>query len=92
MQRSMLVIALAVMLSGCVAVWMSGYQVASETSDAITIKYDHHFASLSDVSMVAEASCERFDKRALSTGGSTSMWGLTTVKFSCVKRPHSTGR
>jgi hypothetical protein len=92
MRECLFVIALAVGLTGCVAVWMSGYKVEVESSDAVTIKYDHHFASLNDVAMVAEASCERFGKRAVSTGGSTSIWGLTTVRFACVERPNSTGR
>jgi hypothetical protein len=92
MQRSMLAIALAVGLTGCVAVWMRGYNVESESSDAVTIKYDHHFASPGDVAMVAEASCERFGKRAASTAESTSLWGLTTVRFVCVEPSHPTGR
>jgi hypothetical protein len=86
------IIALAVGLTGWVAVWMSGYKVERENSDAVTIKYDHHFASPSDVAMVAEAGCERFGKRALPTGGSTSIWGLTTERFACVERSWSTGR
>jgi hypothetical protein len=90
MPKKTLLLTFAVGLSGCVAVWGRGYQVESESPDAVTIKYDHHFASPDDVAMVAEANCERFDKSARSSSSSTSIWGLTSVSFVCAGRRNST--
>lgn len=85
MSRTTLLIFIALALSGCVAVWGHAYNIESQDADSIIIKYDRHFASSGDVQNVAQASCARYGKDAASQGESTSIWGLTTVPFACVK-------
>jgi hypothetical protein len=86
MIRAAVVAVVAVGLPGCVALWGGGYHIESENSQSITMKYDSHFASLSEVQNVAEAECRHYGKRAISQN-STSAWGITTVVFDCVAKP-----
>jgi hypothetical protein len=88
MFRTPLAFAIAVALTGCVAVWGRGYNVEAANSASVTIKYDRHFSSLSEVEAVANASCGGFGKHQVSRGESTSPWGLTTVTFACVEQQH----
>ncbi len=73
-------------LTGCVAVWGRAYDVDAASPSAVSIKYDAHFTSASNVQKVAQAKCGRYDEVAISRGESTSLWGITTADFACVNR------
>jgi hypothetical protein len=83
MLRAILIVLAINTLVGCVAVWGRAYQIGAETANSVTIKYDGHFTSSGNVDRVAQASCQKFGKAAAKQDESTSIWGLTTVVFTC---------
>lgn len=83
MPRTLLTLALAIVLSGCVAVWGRAYTIEAENTDAVTIKYDRHFTSAEDIRKIAAASCAQSGKSPGEPHETTSMWGLTTAFFAC---------
>jgi hypothetical protein len=86
MTRLASVVFAAIALAGCVAVWGRAYDIDAADSGAVAIKYDAHFTSAGNVLQVAQASCERYDKVAISREESTSLWGITTARFDCIGR------
>ncbi len=86
MHKPLVVVLAAILLSGCVAVWGRSYEIESETSEAVTIKYDRNFTDLQEVKKVAQANCAEIGKDAVERGETTSIWRITTVDFGCVKR------
>ena len=80
------ILLLSIALTGCVAIWGAGYEIQSQGADSITIKYDEHFASLSEIQKVAQANCDAYDKDAVKRAETASPWGITTVSFACAKR------
>ncbi len=86
MFRMPLVFGIAIVLTGCVAVWGSGYNIEAANSASVTIKYDRHFSSRGDVEAAANANCSQFGKHPVSRGELTSAWGLTTVTFDCIEQ------
>lgn len=85
MHKLAAIVAMAVALSGCVAVWGRPYEVETQTSESVTLKYDRNFASLGDVEKVAQANCAELGKSAVKKNETTSIWRISTVTFDCVK-------
>jgi len=85
MHRAAVLLLIAVGLSGCVAVWGRAYNIESETSESVTIKYDRNFTTLKDVNKVAQANCAEIGKKAVERHATTSIWQITTVTYGCVK-------
>jgi len=86
MSKVVIAAAIALTLCGCVAVWGRAYNIESANSDSVVIKYDGHFTSPGAVQNVAQARCAQRGRNAVSQGESTSIWGLTTVSFTCTER------
>ncbi len=86
MTRLACVVLAAISLAGCVAVWGGAYDIDAADAASVAIKYDAHFTSAGNIRQVAQASCERYDKVAVSRQELTSLWGITTARFACVER------
>ena len=84
MRRAVAMAMMLTALAGCIAVWGRGYDIEDETSESITIKFDEHFADLSDVEVVAREHCGRYRKTAVLRERTKSMWGITTLDFGCL--------
>ncbi len=84
MSRIVCAVVAALSLAGCVAVWGGAYDVDSADPTSVAIKYDAHFTSVGNIERVAQTSCGRFDKVAVSEAESTSLWGITTARFACI--------
>ena len=83
MSKAALIILVATALTGCVAVWGSAYKVEAADENSVTIKYDGHFTSSTNVHNVAEANCQKFGKSPVKQDESKTIWGLTSVVFVC---------
>lgn len=79
------IVAIPLLLSGCVAVWGGSYQIESQTPEAIIVQYDTNFIDESDVQKLASEHCQTVHKTALLQAHDTNMWNISTEKFLCQK-------
>jgi hypothetical protein len=76
------ILALAI-LSGCVMAWGGSYNVESQDSSSILIKYDPAVTNLRNVYRVAEEHCNQFKENAVPQDVTKSAWAITTALFVC---------
>ena len=90
MRQSLLrleIIAVLILLNGCVAVWGDAYQIESQTPDAIVINYDTNFIDDADIEKLASDHCQTYHKSALLRTHDKDMWNLSTDSFICQSLP-----
>ena len=82
-----LAVALLMTLGGCVAVWGQSYTIDSESTDAVTIKYDSNFTTEDRIQKVADDICHRYgDKVARLHDSDRSIWRIVTATYDCVAK------
>lgn len=84
--RTLFILAVALALGGCVAVWGRGYHVDFANSSSITINSDPAFDNTGDLQRVAQKHCDKYDKDAVPKTSELDVWGLRDTTFVCVKR------
>lgn len=84
--KALLIIATAISLAGCAAVWGHGYHVDFANSSSITINSDPSIDDMGDLQRIAQAHCAKYGKDAIPQASQMSPWGLRDVTFDCVER------
>ena len=88
--RSLFILAAALSLGGCVAVWGHGYHVDFANSSSITINSDPMFDNTGDLQKIAQQHCDKYGKDAVPKTSEMDLWGLRDTSFVCVKRQSAT--
>ena len=83
------IIACPMLLSGCVAVWGSAYQVESQTPDGMVVHYDTHFIDDTEIEKLAHDHCQTYSKTALLQSHDVDVMNISTDIFLC-KNPVAT--
>lgn len=87
MFRHLLVASIALMSSGCVAVWGQSYNVDIQTPDYIQVNYDDSVINYRLMLADIRSHCARYDKVPKNDSTFRNYWGITMAVYNCVE-PH----
>jgi hypothetical protein len=85
-RQALCALAMAVSVSGCLAVWGATYKVRHQSETAIGIDFDPSVTTLGNVQAVAQEHCGRYGKDAVAQTKDTNGWGVRSIQFSCRAR------
>ncbi len=88
--RPVAAISAFLLLSGCVAVWGSAYNIEAESDTGVTITYDPSLTSSGAIEAVAAQECGRYQKVAVPKSQTFSAWALARISFVCDTRLDAT--
>ena len=77
---------IAIVLTGCAAVWGKPYKVDFASSSSITINFDPSLTNMGEVQNAAQEHCAQFGKDAIPQASQDSVLGLRNMSFLCKKR------
>jgi hypothetical protein len=79
-------LAVSITASGCIAAWGSTYKVEFESSSMITIDFDPSATTMGNIQGVAQQHCDKYGKDAIPQSSDTSYWGIRSASFLCQAR------
>ena len=84
--KNTLILALSLILTGCVSVWGKSYNVAMANSRSVVIEYDPAVINLPAMLGDAQAACDKYGKDAVLLNVSNGNLGIKVNTYRCETR------